>query len=95
MHSDDPLFFIRSLPPAPNVDVSKILGNVPLDEKQMGANTFAYFISTVGHSYGAETGERLRISQMDVWRRDGPAAEARTVCELEVAQCKNFHLNRS
>jgi hypothetical protein len=46
------LAFFRSLPPASDIDGSKIKGNVSLAHKQLGVsvNTFAWFVTADGTS---------------------------------------------
>ncbi|KAJ8517754.1 hypothetical protein ONZ45_g5082 [Pleurotus djamor] len=86
----DPLAFFRSLPPAPNVDIDTIKGNLSEDQKKYCANALAYFISS-GNSWGTSVGQRLKFLAMDVVEPlsstlPGGSWEARTVLEIKVTQ---------
>ncbi|KIY43155.1 hypothetical protein FISHEDRAFT_54110 [Fistulina hepatica ATCC 64428] len=59
--------FLTSLPPASGVDVRKIKGNVPDEQKQLSANALAFFVGTSRTSYGAEVGKRVKIVEINVW----------------------------
>ena len=85
MTASDPLSFLRSMPYA-EVDISKIKGNISDEEKQLAINVFAYFISTPEKSYGADIGRRLKMVEMNVWKKEGSAAKAQTICEIEVVK---------
>ena len=78
------LKFPRSLPCAPNIDISQIKGNVTDEEKQLEVNVLFYFISTQKKSYGADIGQRLKIVEINVWNKDGAAAYGETIFEIEV-----------
>jgi hypothetical protein len=78
------LRFPRSLPRAPNIDISQIKGNVTDEQKQLEVNVLFYFISTQEKSYGANIGQRLKIVEMNVWNKDGPAAYGETIFEIEI-----------
>ncbi|KAJ6479440.1 HotDog domain-containing protein [Mycena vitilis] len=77
--------FQRSLPNAPNVDVTQIKGNVSDEEKQINANVFYYFGTGSGVSafppFAQEIAGRLRIVEVNVW--DG---ECEMVYEIEVTE---------
>ena len=78
------LKFPRSLPRAMNIDISQVKGNVTDEEKQLAVNVLSYFISTQAKSYGADIGKRLKVVEINVWNRDGPAAYGETIFEIEV-----------
>lgn len=79
----------RSVVQAPDVDVSLIRGNVSKEEKQLGAKVFSHFVSTRDKSYGADIGQRLRMVEMNVWGKGGPAACGETIFEIEVEKGKH------
>jgi acyl-coenzyme A thioesterase 13 len=82
---DSPVLrFPRSLQRAPNIDISRIKGNVTDEQKQLEVNVLFYFISTREKSYGADIGQRLKIVEMNVWNKDGRAAYGETIFEIEV-----------
>ncbi|KAF4601676.1 hypothetical protein EYR40_004875 [Pleurotus pulmonarius] len=83
-HSD-PLHFFHSLPPASNVDVRKIKGNLPDAQKQLAANALAYFIST-GNTWGADVGQRLNLVEVNILSREGGTQEAQTILEIDVTE---------
>jgi len=93
------LAFFRSLPPAPDIDTSKIKGNISLEHKQLGVNAFAWFVTADGTSefdvsgknipspnrtpYSADIGRRMRIVGIDMFEEPG-GATGRAVCEIKV-----------
>lgn len=76
--------FPRSLPQAPNVDISQIKGNVTDEQKQLEVNVLFYFVSTPEKSYGADIGQRLKVVEINVWNKDGPAMYGETIFEIVV-----------
>jgi hypothetical protein len=74
------------MPRAPGVDVSQIKGNISDEDKQLAVNVFAYFVSTTDKSYGADVGRRIKMVEMNVWKKPGSAAKAQTTCEIEVGK---------
>jgi acyl-coenzyme A thioesterase 13 len=78
------LCFPRSLPRAPNFDISHIKGNVTDEQKQLEVNVLFYFISTREKSYGADIGQRLKVMEMNVWNKDGAAAYGEIIFEIKV-----------
>jgi hypothetical protein len=81
----DPLSFAHSLPKSP-VDTSTILGNAALDEKQLGANAFHYFVTRSKETYGVAIGEKIRIMEMNIWEKGSTRLEAQTICEIDVSE---------
>lgn len=79
----------RHLARTPDVDISRIKGNLSDEEKQLGVKIFYHFVSTREKSYGADVGQRLRMVEMNVWGRDGPAAYGETIFEIEVGKGKH------
>ncbi len=69
---------------------SAVLGNVSDDLKHLAVKALARFIGTTATSYGAEIGQRLRLTEINIWERVGFPQEAQTVCEIEVRKGENF-----
>lgn len=78
------LGFPKSVVQASDVDISYVNGNVSDEEKQLGMKVFAHFVSTQDKSYGAKVGQRLKMVEMNVWKKNGLAAYGETVFEIEV-----------
>ncbi|KAJ6459028.1 HotDog domain-containing protein [Mycena sanguinolenta] len=83
--------FQRSLPNAPNVDVKRIRGNISDEEKQINANTFAYFCTGSGVTkfppFGNEISRRLKIVEINVLNNPATmVTEGEVVFEVEVTQ---------
>lgn len=68
---------------------SAVLGNVSDDLKHLAVKALARFIGTTATSYGAEIGQRLRLTEINIWERVGFPQEAQTVCEIEVRKGEN------
>lgn len=81
----EPLAFFRSLPPSRTNDASNILGNIKNEDKQLNANIFAHFNGS-GDAFGRNIGDRIRVLQIDVFKRDGSEMEAKIVCEIDVKE---------
>jgi hypothetical protein len=81
----DLLSFPHFLAKSP-VDISTILGNAALDEKQLVANAFHYFITGPKAAYGVEVGERIQIIEMNLWEKKRTVWEAQIICEIEVSE---------
>ncbi|KAJ7589106.1 hypothetical protein C8J56DRAFT_739915, partial [Mycena floridula] len=83
---------LRSLPPAKDVDVKDISGNLPDEEKQLAVNVFKYFVCSCSNdvnSYGVGIGRRLKVVEMNVLGSGRPSGrpetvQGQTVCEILV-----------
>lgn len=84
------LAFFQTLPPAPDVDVKDIDGNITDEEKQLGVNVFSYFVSHGEDLWGAHVGRRLQMVEMNVWRRDGMGTQGQTTFEIVVGKGKVY-----
>ncbi|KAJ3511169.1 hypothetical protein NLJ89_g4256 [Agrocybe chaxingu] len=65
------------------LDVSDIQGNVSEEMKRESLYVFRHFVSTQGNSYGAEVGERIKMTSVNIWG-DGGEACGETVFEITV-----------
>jgi acyl-coenzyme A thioesterase 13 len=83
--SSETFAFFRSLLPSVLLDASTIKGSLTLEQKQLCANIFTYFL-VEGNTYGSEIGERVRLVETDVWEDEGQGMKGRTVCEMEVTK---------
>ena len=69
-----------------HLDVSDISGNVDARVKQMCVGILKFFVSyPKGGIYGARIGERLKLTDINVWG-EGAACIAQTIVKITVKQ---------
>ncbi len=67
-----------------HLDVSDIDGNVDARCKQICVGILKFFVSTPkGRIYGAQVGERLKLTDINVWG-EGAACIAQTIVKITV-----------
>jgi hypothetical protein len=84
----------RSLPKAPNVDVTQIRGNISDAEKQIGANFLVYGTTGSGvlfPPFANEVGGRLQIVELNVWHNVSTgSSESEVVLEIQVTKSEDY-----
>jgi hypothetical protein len=66
-----------------HIDVSSIKGNMSDDLKRFGQAGLDFFVSTEDKSYGANTGKRLKLMEMNV-SGEGGMSYVETICFITI-----------
>ncbi|EGO02138.1 hypothetical protein SERLA73DRAFT_177928 [Serpula lacrymans var. lacrymans S7.3] len=80
--SSDPLAFFRALP---DLEVDHVKGNISLEDKKLNCKVMKYFVGT-GNHFGVAIGNRLRATDINVYKGAGGALEAQMVLEIDVTE---------
>lgn len=89
--------FLRSIPTAPNIDVSQIKGNLDDEGKQITANIFWWLttgegapsdvpgtVTTDTPFFSSSVGRRIKMVELDVWPKSKDGLICRSVGEIVV-----------